>query len=110
MREFKSHTLRYYSINFERRSIIIMLLKEDINRVLNMSDEELDNYLESDEYNNLHEDEKVKLMQNLISDIDLEEKSFDEFAEDVIIQEKLFDRGLKLNENNVRRIRKELKS
>ena len=87
-----------------------MLLKEDINHVLNMSDEELDNYLESDEYNNLHEDEKIKLMQNLISDIDLEYKSFDEFAEDVTIQEKLFDRGLKLNENNIRRIRKEIKN
>lgn len=87
-----------------------MLLKEDINHVLNMSDEELDNYLESDEYNNLHEDEKIKLMQNLISGIDLEDKSFDEFAEDVTIQEKLFDRGLKLNENNIRRIRKEIKN
>lgn len=87
-----------------------MLLKEDINHVLNMSDEELDNYLESDEYNNLHEDEKIKLMQNLISDIDLEYKSFNEFAEDVTIQEKLFDRGLKLNENNIRRIRKEIKN
>lgn len=87
-----------------------MLLKEDINHVLNMSDEELDNYLESDEYNNLHEDEKIKLMQNLISDIDLGYKSFDEFAEDVTIQEKLFDRGLKLNENNIRRIRKEIKN
>lgn len=87
-----------------------MLLKEDINHVLNMSDEELDNYLESDEYNNLHEDEKIKLMQNLISDIDLEDKSFDEFAGDVTIQEKLFDRGLKLNENNIRRVRKEIKN
>lgn len=87
-----------------------MLLKEDINHVLNMSDKELDNYLESDEYNNLHEDEKIKLMQNLISDIDLEDKSFDKFAEDVTIQEKLFDRGLKLNENNIRRVRKEIKN
>lgn len=89
-----------------------MLLKEDIDRISKMSDKEIDNFLETDDYNKLSEDDKIEILRIISSKIQFndEEKSFDDFAEEVIIQERIFDKGLDLNEDNIRKFRKELKS
>lgn len=86
------------------------LLKEDINRISRMSDEDIDSYLESDDYNKLSEEDKLSVLRLVSSSIEFnDDKTFDEFAEEVSVQERIFNRGLKLNENNIRKVRKEFK-
>lgn len=86
------------------------LLKEDINRISRMSDEDIDSYLESDNYNKLSEEDKLSVLRLISSNIEFnEDKTFEEFAEEVSVQERIFNRELKLNENNIRKVRKEFK-
>lgn len=86
-----------------------MILKEDINKISKMSNKELDRYFESDNYNNLSEQDKISVLRIVASSIEFnDDKSFDEFAEEVAVQEELFNRGLKLNENNIRRVRERI--
>lgn len=85
-----------------------MLLKEDIDRFKLMGSEDEDRFLESDEYASLCESDKRKILEIFSSKINSTERSFDEFAEDIMIQERIFDLGIDLNEDNYRRVKREI--
>ena len=85
-----------------------MLLKEDINKFKSMDSEDEDKFLESKEYESLCENDKRKVLEIFSSKINSTNRSFDEFAEDVMIQERIFDLGIDLNEDNYRRIKREI--
>lgn len=85
-----------------------MLLKEDINRFKLMSSLDEDKFLESEEYKSLCESDKRRVLEIFSSKISSIERSFDEFAEDVMIQERIFDLGIDLNEDNYRRVKREI--
>ena len=85
-----------------------MLLKEDINRFKLMSSLDEDKFLESEEYESLCENDKRRVLEIFSSKISSIERDFDEFAKDIMIQERIFDLGIDLNEDNYRRVKREI--